>query len=91
MASFIRSKQAGIQNDLSAGLTPEHVAIDDIDRYGINSQIGSIAYDPVQSLLAVGTSLDLDKSTSSAEAESQSPLIYPKEHRPSRYNSVPTS
>ena len=55
MASFIRSKQAGIQNDLSAGLTPEHVAIDDIDRYGINSQIGSIAYDPVQSLLAVGT------------------------------------
>ncbi|KAI5247079.1 snare-dependent exocytosis protein-like protein [Aureobasidium subglaciale] len=55
MAGFIRSKQAGIQNDLSAGLTPEHVAIDDIERYGINSQIGAIAYDPVQSLLAVGT------------------------------------
>lgn len=30
MASFIRGKQAGIQNDLSAGLTPEHVAIDDV-------------------------------------------------------------
>lgn len=55
MASFIRGKQAGIQNDLSAGLTPEHVAIDFLDKYGINSQIGALAYDPVQSLLAVGT------------------------------------
>ena len=26
-----------------------------VARYGINSQIGAIAYDPVQSLLAVGT------------------------------------
>ncbi|KAI9772773.1 MAG: hypothetical protein M1839_002318 [Geoglossum umbratile] len=56
MAHFLRGKQAGIQNDLSAGLGPEVFILDDISRYGINSQISAIAYDPVQSLLAVGTS-----------------------------------
>ncbi|KAJ9234142.1 hypothetical protein DTO169E5_6719 [Paecilomyces variotii] len=56
MAHFLRGKQAGIQNDLSAGLNPELFAVDDFARYGINSQISAIAYDPVQSLLAVGTS-----------------------------------
>ncbi|KAM3081267.1 Lethal(2) giant larvae sro7 [Clarireedia jacksonii] len=55
MAAFLRSKQAGIQNDLSAGILPGLFAPDDLDRFGINSQIGSLAYDPVQSLLAVGT------------------------------------
>ncbi|GAB7352147.1 hypothetical protein MBLNU459_g2636t1 [Dothideomycetes sp. NU459] len=55
MASLIRGKQAGVQNDLSAGLMPDFFAIDDIARYGINSQISAVAYDPVQSLLAVGT------------------------------------
>ncbi|KAL1964083.1 hypothetical protein VTN77DRAFT_7501 [Rasamsonia byssochlamydoides] len=55
MAHFLRGKQAGIQNDLSEGLSPDLFAIDDFARYGINSQISAIAYDPVQSLLAVGT------------------------------------
>ncbi|PBP25268.1 SNARE-dependent exocytosis protein [Diplocarpon rosae] len=55
MAGFLRGKQAGIQNDLSASILPELFAPDDQARYGINSQIGSLAYDPVQSLLAIGT------------------------------------
>lgn len=40
MAGFLRGKQAGIQNDLSAGILPELFAPDDQARYGINSQIG---------------------------------------------------
>lgn len=55
MAHLLRGKQAGISKDLSAGLTADLFAIDDIARYGINSQISALAYDPVQSLLAVGT------------------------------------
>lgn len=55
MAHLLRGKQAGVQNDLSAGLGPDLFVIDDISRFGINSQISQIAYDPVQSLLAVGT------------------------------------
>ncbi|SMQ55332.1 unnamed protein product [Zymoseptoria tritici ST99CH_3D7] len=55
MAHLLRGKQAGIQNDLSAGLQPDVFAIDDLARYGVNSQIACMAYDPVQSLLAVGT------------------------------------
>jgi len=55
MAHLIRGKQVGIQNDLSAGITPVTFAIDDISRFGVNSQICALAYDPVQSLLAVGT------------------------------------
>ncbi|EME39964.1 hypothetical protein DOTSEDRAFT_74735 [Dothistroma septosporum NZE10] len=55
MAHLLRGKQAGIQNDLSAGLTSDLFAIDDIARFGINSQTSCLAYDPVQSLLAVGT------------------------------------
>ncbi|TVY57603.1 Lethal(2) giant larvae protein SRO77-like [Lachnellula cervina] len=55
MAAFLRGKQAGIQNDLSAGILPGAFAPDDQARFGINSQIGSLAYDPVQSLLAIGT------------------------------------
>ncbi|KAK6838238.1 hypothetical protein RU639_000350 [Aspergillus parasiticus] len=56
MAHFLRGKQAGIQKDLSDGLSPDLFALDDFARYGINSQISAIAYDPVQSLIAVGTS-----------------------------------
>ncbi|OJJ39242.1 hypothetical protein ASPWEDRAFT_36989 [Aspergillus wentii DTO 134E9] len=56
MAQFLRGKQAGIQKDLSEGLSPDLFALDDVARCGINSQISAIAYDPVQSLLAVGTS-----------------------------------
>lgn len=71
MAHLLRSKQAGVQNDLSASLAPDVFVVDDvrrshhpptasltlpqINRFGINSQISQIAYDPVQSLLAVGT------------------------------------
>lgn len=55
MAHLLRGKQAGIQNDLSAGLTSEYFNIDDLARFGVNSQISCLAYDPVQSLLAVGT------------------------------------
>ncbi|KAI9894163.1 MAG: hypothetical protein M1814_004017 [Vezdaea aestivalis] len=55
MTHFLRGKQAGIQNDFSAGLASDLFMIDDIARYGINSQINALAYDPIQSLLAVGT------------------------------------
>lgn len=30
MAHFLRGKQAGVQNDLSAGLDPELFAVDDV-------------------------------------------------------------
>ena len=39
MASFLRAKQAGMQNDLSAGIPPGQFAPDEQTRYGINSQI----------------------------------------------------
>lgn len=39
MAGFVRGKQAGIQNDLSASIRPELFTPDDQARYGINSQI----------------------------------------------------
>ena len=39
MSSFLRSKQAGIQKDLSASIRPELFTPDDQARYGINSQI----------------------------------------------------
>ncbi|KAG8630237.1 hypothetical protein KVT40_001856 [Elsinoe batatas] len=55
MSHLLRGKQAGIQNDLSAGITPDIFAVDDLARFGVNSQICALAYDPVQSLLAVGT------------------------------------
>ncbi|KAI2635595.1 lethal giant larvae like, C-terminal-domain-containing protein [Hypomontagnella submonticulosa] len=55
MASFLRGRQAGMQNDLSANILPGSFIPDDRARYGINSQISCIAYEPVQSLLAIGT------------------------------------
>jgi hypothetical protein len=39
MAGFVRSKQAGIERDLSATIRPELFTPDDQARYGINSQI----------------------------------------------------
>ncbi|KAL4885129.1 lethal giant larvae like, C-terminal-domain-containing protein [Aspergillus karnatakaensis] len=56
MAHFLRGKQAGIQKDFSGSLAPELFDLDDLTRCGINSQISALAYDPAQSLLAVGTS-----------------------------------
>ncbi|KAF2129867.1 hypothetical protein P153DRAFT_366368 [Dothidotthia symphoricarpi CBS 119687] len=55
MAQLLRGKQAGVSNDLSAGLGPDLFVLDHIRNYGINSKITQIAYDPVQSLIAVGT------------------------------------
>ena len=42
MAGFLRGKQAGIQNDLSAGIVPGLFSPDDRARFGINSQIGYV-------------------------------------------------
>ncbi len=39
MAGFLRGKQAGIQNDLSAAILPGLFAPDDQARFGINSQV----------------------------------------------------
>ncbi|KAI1646925.1 lethal giant larvae like, C-terminal-domain-containing protein [Daldinia loculata] len=55
MAAFLRGRQAGMQNDLSANIIPGSFIPDDRARYGINSQISCIAYEPIQSLLAIGT------------------------------------
>ncbi|KAH9904541.1 lethal giant larvae like, C-terminal-domain-containing protein [Xylariomycetidae sp. FL2044] len=55
MASFLRGKQTGISNDLSATIQPGDFVPDDRARYGINSQISALAFEPVQSLLAIGT------------------------------------
>ncbi|KAI9830217.1 MAG: hypothetical protein M1826_005019 [Phylliscum demangeonii] len=54
MARLLRGRPAGMQADLSSGILPEFFALDEFARYGINSQISTVAYDPVQSLLAVG-------------------------------------
>jgi WD40 repeat protein len=56
MAHLLRGKQAGISNDLSQGLGPDLFVLDHIRNYGINSKVTQVAYDPVQSLIAVGTS-----------------------------------
>lgn len=40
MASLLRGKQAGIQNDLSAGLDPSFFNIDDIARFGKSTWLG---------------------------------------------------
>lgn len=39
MASFLRSKQTGMQKDLSAGIASSDFCPDDVARFGINSQI----------------------------------------------------
>ncbi|KAG7105097.1 Lethal(2) giant larvae protein SRO77 like [Verticillium longisporum] len=54
-SAFLRSKQTGMQNDLSAAILPDHFAPDEQARYGINSQISCFAYEPIQSLLAIAT------------------------------------
>ncbi|KAK5689777.1 Lethal(2) giant larvae sro7, partial [Elasticomyces elasticus] len=55
MAHLLRGKQSGVQNDLSAGISPDYFRPDDLARFGVNSQVICLTYDPVQSLLAVGT------------------------------------
>jgi len=39
MASFLRGKQAGMQNDLSAAILPHLFTPEEQTRYGVNSQI----------------------------------------------------
>ncbi|KAK3990967.1 Lethal(2) giant larvae protein SRO7 [Cladorrhinum sp. PSN332] len=56
MASFLRAKQSGVATDLSANIPSSLFQPDEQSRYGINSQISCISYDPTQSLLALGTS-----------------------------------
>ncbi|KAF1946506.1 hypothetical protein EJ02DRAFT_450594 [Clathrospora elynae] len=56
MAHLLRGKQAGVSNDLSQGLGPDLFVLDHIRNYGLNSKVTQVAYDPVQSLIAVGTS-----------------------------------
>lgn len=55
MAGFLRGKQAGIQNDLSAGILPGLFAPNDQARFGINSQIGYAHNNPSLKLLANGS------------------------------------
>lgn len=55
MTHLLRGKQAGVPNDLSQGLGPDLFVLDHVNTYGLSSKISQIAYDPVQSLLAVGT------------------------------------
>ncbi|KAH6637433.1 lethal giant larvae like, C-terminal-domain-containing protein [Boeremia exigua] len=55
MAHLLRGKQAGVNTDLSHGLGPDLLVLDHMRNYGINSKITQVTYDPVQSLLAVGT------------------------------------
>lgn len=55
MAHFLRAKQAGIDRDFSANIDSDLFTPDDVARIGISSQISQLVYDPVQSLLAVGT------------------------------------
>ena len=50
LATSISITQASAQT-----FQDSHANVFQIARYGINSQIGAFAYDPVQSLLAVGT------------------------------------
>ncbi|KAI5855448.1 lethal giant larvae like, C-terminal-domain-containing protein [Tricharina praecox] len=54
---FLRSKQSGIQRDFSGSLAaaPDVFTLDQVAKLGLSSTISTLAYDPVQSLLAVGT------------------------------------
>jgi len=55
MTHLLRAKQSGIQGDFSESLNSTLFAPTILNHFGINSQLTRIAYDPVQSLLAVGT------------------------------------
>jgi syntaxin-binding protein 5 len=55
MTHLLRAKQSGIQADFSETINSTLFAPTFLNHYGINSQITKISYDPVQSLLAVGT------------------------------------
>ncbi|TGZ80170.1 hypothetical protein EX30DRAFT_359209 [Ascodesmis nigricans] len=54
---FFRAKQAGVSADFTATLAnaPDVFILDEVAKYGFNSTISALFYDPTQSLLAVGT------------------------------------
>ncbi|KAI5817520.1 lethal giant larvae like, C-terminal-domain-containing protein [Pyronema omphalodes] len=54
---FIRTKQSGVQNDFTGALAglKDYFNIEEVERYGLPYNISTLAYDPVQSLLAVAT------------------------------------
>ncbi|KAK4192211.1 Lethal(2) giant larvae protein SRO7 [Podospora australis] len=83
MAGFLRSKQVGIQNDLSAGIVPGSFDPDEQARYGINSQVSCIAYDPTQSIVAVGTTVSQFSPTGKiyvfGSGRTQKVLTHPKQ------------
>ncbi|KAA8913927.1 lethal giant larvae like, C-terminal-domain-containing protein [Sphaerosporella brunnea] len=53
---FLRLKQSGIQRDFTGTLAdaPEVFSLDEVAKFGLKSTISTLAFDPVQSLLAVG-------------------------------------
>ncbi|KAL7274540.1 Lethal(2) giant larvae sro7 [Rhizina undulata] len=53
---FLRAKQSGVQHDFSTRLDEEHFMVDQIAKCGFQTPVSALAYDPVQSLLAIGTS-----------------------------------
>ncbi|KAF3926346.1 hypothetical protein AA313_de0202101 [Arthrobotrys entomopaga] len=54
--SFLRHKTGGGADiNLSGNISADEIMFDDIKRYGFSGQILGLAYDPVQSLIAVGT------------------------------------
>ncbi|KAF8431861.1 putative snare-dependent exocytosis protein [Terfezia claveryi] len=58
---FLRAKQTGIQNDLSRSLSnPDMFLAEVVSTCGVASQISTVVFDPVQSLLAVGTYVSQD-------------------------------
>lgn len=55
MAHLLRKTQSGISTDLSSAITINNFILTSLTRIGISSRITHLACDPVQSLLAVGT------------------------------------
>lgn len=53
MASFLRSKQTGMQKDLSAGIASSDFCPDDLARFGINSQIRQVSLPSLFSRLSL--------------------------------------
>ncbi|TGJ71006.1 hypothetical protein EYR41_003011 [Orbilia oligospora] len=51
---FLRRKSEGEIN-LSGNISNDDLALDDVKRYGFEGKPSALAYDPVQSLIAVGT------------------------------------
>ena len=48
MAHLLRGKQAGVQNDFSVDIEPDHFCIDDVSEWGIHGvqSFKNFRYDP---------------------------------------------